>query len=80
MYKNIVEKQEIVEKNYKMMQLYAPNISALSAQHIRRMLNNPALNFNKSGVRAMMIEDGFGVVNFVDLYASMNKIVADWKR
>ena len=34
----------------------------------------------KTNVKTMMIEDGFGVVNFVDLYASMHKIVADWKK
>ena len=61
------------------MQLYAPNISALSAQHIRRMLNDPALNFNKSGVRAMMIEDGFGAYDWNDLFALFNKMVVQSK-
>jgi hypothetical protein len=31
-------------------------------------------------MKAMMIEDGFGVVNFIDMYAWMNKIVADSRR
>ena len=72
-FKNVVEKQDLIEKNYKMMQLYAPNISAQSAQYIRRMLNNPELNFNKSGVRAMMIEDGFGAYDWNDLFALFKK-------
>jgi len=78
-YKNIVEKRELVEKNYKMMQLYAPNISAQSAQYIRRMLNNPEFNFNKSGVRAMMIEDGFGVYDWNDLFTLFKRISVESK-
>ena len=78
-FKNVVEKKELIEKNYKMMQLYVPNISAQSAQYIRRMLNDPALNFNKSGVRAMMIEDGFGVYDWGDMFALFNKMVVQSK-
>jgi 5'-3' exonuclease len=78
-FRNTVEKRELIEKNYKMMQLYVPNISAQSAQYIRRMLNDPALNFNKSGVRAMMIEDGFGAYDWNDLFALFNKMVVQSK-
>ena len=78
-YKNIVEKRELIEKNYKMMQLYVPNISAQSAQYIRRMLNNPEFNFNKSGVRAMMIEDGFGVYDWSDLFTLFKRISVESK-
>ncbi|MHC4546155.1 MAG: hypothetical protein ACYSYL_16825 [Planctomycetota bacterium] len=78
-YKNIVEKREIIEKNYKMMQLYAPCISAQSAQYIRRMIGNPELAFNKTGVRAMMIEDGFGAYDWNDLFALFNRITVENK-
>ena len=78
-FKNVIEKKEIIEKNYKMMQLYVPNISARSAQHIRAMLNKPQLNFNKSGVRAMMIEDGFGAYDWNDLFALFKRISVESK-
>ena len=78
-FKNIVEKKDIIAKNYKMMQLYVPNISAQSAQHIRKMISNPELNFNKSGVRAMMIEDGFGAYDWNDLFVLFNKMVVQNK-
>ena len=78
-FKNVVEKRDIIEKNYKMMQLYVPNISALSSQYIRRMLNKPEFNFNKSGVRAMMIEDGFGVYDWNDLFTLFKRISVESK-
>jgi len=78
-FKNVVEGQEIIEKNYKMMQLYSPNISAQSAQHIRRMLYDPELNFNKSGVRAMMIEDGFGAYDWNDLFILFKRMSVESK-
>jgi len=78
-YKNIIEKREIIEKNYKMMQLYVPCISAQSAQYIRRMVGNPELAFNKTGVRAMMIEDGFGAYDWNDLFTLFNRITVENK-
>jgi|TARA_R110001606_G_scaffold95390_1_gene211066 DNA polymerase-1 len=78
-FKNIIENKDLIEKNYKMMQLYAPCISAQSAQHIRRMIGNPELTFNKTGVRAMMIEDGFGAYDWNDLFTLLNRITVENK-
>ena len=78
-YKNIIEKRELIEKNYKMMQLYVPNISAQSAQHIRGMLKDPKLMFNKTGVQTMMIVDGFGAYDTSDLFALFRKMVVQSK-
>jgi len=78
-FKNVIEKRDIIEKNYKMMQLYVPNISAQSAQYIRRMIGNPDLAFNKTGVRAMMIEDGFGAYDWNDLFTLLNRITVENK-
>lgn len=78
-FKNVVEKQDIIQKNYKMMQLYSPNISAQSAQYIRRMLHDPELNFNKSGVRGMMIEDGFGAYDWNDMFALFKRMAVESK-
>lgn len=78
-YKNIVEKQELIEKNYKMMQLYVPNISARSAQHIRAILKEQKLMFNKTGVQTMMMVDGFGAYDMTDLFALFRKMVVQSK-
>ena len=78
-FKNIVEKRELIEKNYKMMQLYAPNISAQSAQYIRAMLRDPKLMFNKTGIQTMMMIDGFGAYDLADLFALFRKMVVQSK-
>jgi len=78
-FKNIVEKRELIEKNYKMMQLYAPNISAQSAQYIRQMIKSPTLMFNKTGVQTMMMIDGFGAYDLADLFAQFRKMVVQSK-
>ena len=78
-FRNIVEKRELIEKNYKMMQLYVPNISAQSAQYIRGMLRDPKLMFNKTGVQTMMMIDGFGSYDLADLFALFRKMVVQSK-
>jgi len=62
------------------MQLYTPSVSVQGRQKINYALDNFEPEFAKTTIKAMMIEDGFGVVNFVDMYAWMNKIVADSRR
>ena len=76
-YTNVLEKRAVVEENYRLMQLYTPSVSVQGRQKINYALGNFKPEFAKTNVKAMMIEDGFGVVNFVDMYAWMNKIVAD---
>ena len=78
-FKNIVEKRDVIEKNYKMMQLYVPNISARSAQHIRMILKEQKFMFNKTGVQTMMMVDGFGAYDMSDLFALFRKIVVQSK-
>ena len=78
-FKNVVEKRDIIEKNYKMMQLYVPNISARSAQHIRAILKEQRLMFNKTGVQTMMMVDGFGAYDMADLFALFRKMVVQSK-
>jgi hypothetical protein len=43
------------------------------------MLYNPELNFNKSGVRAMMIEDGFGAYDWNDLFILFKRMSVESK-
>ena len=78
-FKSVVEKRDIIEKNYKMMQLYVPNISARSAQHIRSILKEQKLMFNKTGVQTMMMVDGFGAYDMADLFALFRKMVVQSK-
>jgi DNA polymerase-1 len=58
-YGNISKSKQIIEHNYKMMQLYSPLISVQGKQTIDYRL---------------MIEDGFGELNWEELKVFLNKI------
>jgi len=70
----IIEKKELIEKNYKIMQLYTPSISTATSAIIKEHIKNYPKQFAKTNIRKMMIEDGFGEMNWGDLFSSLNKI------
>ena len=76
-YKMIAENKEVIEHNYKMMQLYAPSISVQGKTKLKYVIENFDTELNQTTFKTMMIEDGFGVVDFSDLFASMKRIVAN---
>ena len=76
-FNNIVESKELIEHNYKMMQLYAPQMSIQSKTFVKESIENFEFTFNKTGILKMMIDDGFGELNWEDLKTSLNKIISD---
>ena len=76
-YARVVEKIDVVERNYKMMQLYAPILTIDSKKSIRDTMNNPDLSFNKTELLKMMLTDGFGEINFIELFQNFNRISLD---
>ena len=78
-YTRVIEHQDLIRDNYRLMQLYTPSLSVQGRKKIDYALENFEPELAKTNVKMMMIEDGFGAVNFIDLYAAMNKIVADSK-
>ena len=77
-YSLIVEQRKVVEENYRLMQLYAPSMSPQTKQKIRFNADEFVPMMNKTQFKAMMIEDGFGVVNFNDMFVCMKRIIADY--
>ena len=73
-YSNVVEAREVVEHNYNMMQLYAPQMSVQAKQKVDYAITEFECTFNKTEILRLMIEDGFGELNWEDLKASLNKI------
>ena len=71
---NVVEAKNLIEHNYKMMQLYAPQMSAQAKIHVKESIENFECDFNKTEVLRLMREDGFGELNWEDLKGSLNKI------
>jgi len=71
---NISENQGLIEHNYRMMQLYAPQMSFQSKRHVKESIENFECEFNKTQIMGMMRNDGFGELNWEDLRTNLNKI------
>jgi DNA polymerase-1 len=78
-FSNIVEGKTIIEHNYKMMQLYAPQMSFQSKMVVREAIENFESTFNKTEIIGMMREDGFGELNWEDLRTNLNRITRGYK-
>jgi 5'-3' exonuclease len=76
-YERVLEEQALIRKNYAMMQLYAPMLTVNAKKEIREIFSDPDLSFNKTELLKMMIKDGFGEINFIDLFQHLNKISID---
>ena len=73
-YKNIAESKTLIEHNYQMMQLYSPLISVQGKQVIDYALENFECDFNKTELLRLMMQDGFGELNWEELKTFLNKI------
>jgi 5'-3' exonuclease len=73
-YESVMENKELIEHNYKMMQLYAPQMSVQSKIKVKESVENFESNFNKTALIKMMRDDGFGELNWSDLKIQLNKI------
>jgi 5'-3' exonuclease len=79
-YQNIIEQFDRVKLNYKMMQLYSPSISIQTKQRIDQILENFEYELNKTEIRKMMIQDGFGETSWNDLFANLSNIISQNKQ
>ena len=59
------------------MQLYAPILSINDKNLINETLKEPDNTFNKTELIKLMIQDGFGEINFVELFQHLKKISLD---
>ena len=75
-YENVLENQELVKRNYKIMQLYAPLLAIGSKKDIRNIVDNADISFNKTEIVKLMSEDGFGNFDWFELQTNFNRIVA----
>ena len=73
-FKTIAESRKLIEHNYDMMQLYSPLISVQGKQTIDYALENFECDFHKTELLRLMIEDGFGELNWEELKTFLNKI------
>tara|TARA_Y100001963_G_scaffold137373_1_gene200993 strand:- start:1717 stop:2706 length:990 start_codon:yes stop_codon:yes gene_type:complete len=70
----LLENANLVKDNYKIMQLYDPNISYQGRQEIDFILKQHKPLFNKMNLTKMLMEDGQGSLNLTDLWVAFKKI------
>lgn len=78
-YENLVSNSDILKRNYKMMQLYVPILDINSKKIIHETIQDAEAEFNKTNIIKMMTQDGFGEINFNELFSFFNKMVVDQK-
>lgn len=76
-YNNIIDGRQLIEHNYKMMQLYSPQLSPQSKDFVKNSIEDFECDFNIIEVYRKMREDGFGELNWDDLKTNLNRIKAD---
>jgi|TARA_R110000824_G_scaffold81680_4_gene205199 5'-3' exonuclease len=75
LYNSILENEDLIRDNYKIMQLYAPNLPINAKSTIRDALYQFDCTFNKTEIIKMMNEDGFGVYDWSTLWQTSQHIV-----
>ena len=76
-FSNIIEGKKIISHNYKMMQLYSPQLSLQSKKFVDNAIENFESNFNYIEIIKKMRVDGFGELNWEELKTHLNKIQID---
>jgi len=79
-YQNVIEGQDLLEENYKIMQLYSPLISPQGKRKIKYNIDNADYFFNKTEIMKMMMEDGFGSYNWDSLFQNFKRISLENKK
>ena len=73
-FENIINAENLIKDNYKIMQLYSPSISIVGKTYINETIETFAPQFNKMETIKRMIEDGFGDWNTSDLFSTFKRI------
>ena len=74
MFESILENEQLIRENYKIMQLYSPSISIQTKSKIQYALDNFVPHFNKTEILKRMKEDGFGEMATDSLFATFKRI------
>jgi len=73
-YNAVVDNQDLLEENYKIMQLYCNSLSPVNARKVKETAKNYPLGLNKTAIIKMMVQDGFAEISFDDLFMRMRNI------
>jgi len=73
-HEGILDNYDKILKNYKIMQLYIPNVSFQVRDMVKNSVENYPKYYNKTEIVKMMFQDGFPEIRWTDLFASSNRI------
>jgi hypothetical protein len=71
----VTENRELIEANYKVMNLVPPSISVQDAQKINYAIDNFVPELNATGLRKMSIQHGFGSFSWDYYFASLSGVI-----
>ncbi len=78
-FQNVVNNEDLIRENYKLMQLYVPSISIHGREAVLRILDTHEPEFNATELRKEMFRDGMGELLLNDLFLTMRRIVVNHK-
>ena len=70
-FENILNNAQVIRDNYKIMQLYSPQISIQTKVEIESVFNNFKSEMSLFNFKKMMVEDGIGTLNMSVLFDTM---------
>jgi len=73
-YGNVASGEDVILSNYQIMQLYTPTLSIDAKREVRHTCAEADLGFNQTQINKMMLQDGFGEINFQELFATFKRI------
>jgi len=74
LHENIIKSANLVKNNYKIMQLYSPNIRPINRIYIDNSIIQFEPDFSKLNFLKMLFEDDCAYINFDNLIANMKNI------
>lgn len=77
--KNILTSENIVLRNYRLMQLYSPVVAPDLAEKVRNIILDSELSYGLTEIKKMMLIDGFGEYNWDYLEMYCRKLVKNYK-
>lgn len=75
-HEGIIDNYDKILKNYKIMQLYVPNVSFQVRDIVKNAKENYSRYYNKTEIVKMMFTDGFPQISWTDLFAHSNRIAS----
>lgn len=76
LYSNVLDHEDVIKQNYKIMQLSSPQMSPQCKIRIDETFEEYEPHYNQTEMRKMMLGDGVLTVNMTDLEQKFNDMIS----